>query len=151
MKFNKKDAPIDDRLLLPAYGNTIAWLTILLGLLIVVQAGFSWGVLGKELSSFVFKCAILIGLGFFVISKNMFNLRAGLLGRLSAMMASVVYAIVIVIISPVISYLKGDGLSTSLEPAEVMINICIFYFITLFIRIESSSKEKSAKRSQVEN
>lgn len=151
MELNRKDSPIDDQLLLPAYANTIAWAIILLGLIMVVQASFSWGVLGKELSLYLFKCGLLIGLGLFVISKNMFNLRAGLLGRLSAMMGAVVYGIVIVIINPIISYLLSEGFSSSLEPAELVINICIFYFILLFIRRKSKPAKFAAENAGAEN
>ncbi len=151
MKFKRKESPLDDQLLFPAYGNTIGWVAILLGFLIVVQASFSWGFLEKEMALYIFKCGLLVGLGFFVISKNMFNLRAGLTGRLGAFMSSVGYGIVIVMINPIISYLKGKGLSTTLEPTELIINICIFYFIVIFIRFESTSTEEPAKSSQVEN
>jgi hypothetical protein len=151
MKFNRKNSPIDDQLLFPAYGNTIGWMAILLGLLLVVQSVFSWHIVGKEVSGYIFKCALLIGLGFFVISKNMLNLRAGLPGRLGALMGSVMYGIGIVIINPIISYLLSDGFSTSLEPAEVIINICIFYFILLFIRRKPQSVEPAAENAEAEN
>jgi hypothetical protein len=140
IKLKKEETPIQDHLLFPAYGNTVAWVAILFGFLFFAQSIFSWHIVGKEVSGYVFKCSLLIGLGFFVISKNMFNLRAGRAGRLKALMSSILYGIFIVIINPMISYLKGDGLSTSLEPAELMINMCIFYFILLFLRIESSSR-----------
>ena len=151
MKLKRKKFSDDAPLLFPAYGNTIGWVAILFGLLTVIQSSFSWRFIEMEWALYLGKCGFLIGLGFFVISKNMFNLRAGLTGRLGALMASVVYGIVIVMINPIISYFMGEGLSTNLVPAEVMINICIFYFIVLFIRAESKPNKEPAKNAQVQN
>src|SRR6056297_2946596 len=128
MKLKRKKFPDDAPLLFPAYGNTIGWVAILFGLLTVIQSSFSWRFIEMEWALYLGKCGFLIGLGFFVISKNMFNLRAGLTGRLKAYMASVGYGIVM-----------------------VMINICIFYFIVLFIRAESKPNKEPAKNAQVEN
>src|SRR6056297_128762 len=151
MKLKRKKFPDDAPLLFPAYGNTIGWVAILFGLLTVIQSSFSWRIIEMEWALYLGKCGFLIGLGFFVISKKMLNLRAGLTGLLKAYMASVGYGIVIVMINPIISYFMGEGLSTNLVPAEVMINICIFYFIVLFIRAESKPNKEPAKNAQVEN
>ena len=151
MKLNKKESLSDDSMLFPAYGNTIGWVAILFGLLTVIQSSFSWRIIEMEWALYLGKCGFLIGFGFFVVSKNMFNSRAGLSGRLGALMSSVGYGIVILMINPIISHLKGKGLSTTLEPTELMINICIFYFIVLFTRFESKPNKEPAKNAQVEN
>lgn len=127
-----KSKKVSHSLLFPAYGNIIALVAIGLGILAAFQSVFSWRIIEKELALYLLDSGFLIGLVFFVISKNQVNVKAGLQGRLKIFMGTMVYGVVIVIINPVMTYIFDGEFQYRMDVVTLMLNMCVFYFILGF-------------------
>ncbi len=119
-------------LLFPAYGNIIALVAIGLGILAAFQSVFSWRIIEKELALYLLDSGFLIGLVFFIISKNQVNVKAGLQGRLKIFMGTMVYGVVIVIINPIITYIFDGEFQYRMGEVTLRLNMCVFYFVLGF-------------------